>query len=207
MPSIAHIIEALIFASEAPVSKDQLLELWTQEPFSGMELLPDQLDSLLIALEKKHQDDEFVFELRKIDGGYQFYTKRDYYAYVRQAALEKNKRKLSRASMETLSIVAYRQPVTKTEIEFIRGVNCDYAVRKLLDGKMIEILGRSEAAGRPLLYGTSPYFMEYFGLNDVKDLPKLDEISIDEATFQGQFKVYLQESDGESAAEPGAESN
>ncbi|MCL4106257.1 UNVERIFIED_CONTAM: hypothetical protein GTU68_061099 [Idotea baltica] len=172
-----------------------------------MELLPDQLDSLLVSLAEKYQADGFVFELRQIDGGYQFYTKRDYYTYVRQAALEKNKRKLSRASMETLSIVAYRQPVTKTEIEFIRGVNCDYAVRKLLDGKLIEIRGRSEAAGRPLLYGTSPYFMEYFGLNDVKDLPKLDEISIDEATFQGQFKVYLQESDGESAAEPGVESN
>jgi len=207
MPSIAHIIEALIFASDSPVTKEQLLDLWTQEPFSALELTSEQLDLALLGLGEKYKNEAFVFELRQIDGGYQFYTKRDYYAYVKQSLLEKNKRKLSRASMETLSIIAYRQPVTKTEIEFIRGVSCDYAVRKLLDGKLIEIRGRSEAPGRPLLYGTSPYFMEYFGLNDVKDLPKLDEISIDEATFQGQFKVYLQESEGGSAGEVGEGSN
>lgn len=203
MPGISQIIEALIFASDAPLRPEQILDLWEAEVFTEMELDKDGLDEILEGLMAKYTAEEHVFELRQINGGYQFYTKRTFYPFVRQAALEKNKRKLSRASMETLSIIAYRQPVTKTELEFIRGVNCDYAVRKLLDGRLVEILGRSDAPGRPLLYGTSAYFMEYFGLNDVKDLPKLDEVSIDEETFQGQFKVYLKENEIETGDDPG----
>lgn len=203
MSRIPNIIEALIFASDAPVQPEQILDLWEAEAFNGMEMNATILKQVLDGLVDKYNLDEHVFELRQINGGYQFYTKRTYYPFVRQAALEKNKRKLSRASLETLSIIAYRQPVTKTELEFIRGVNCDYAVRKLLDGQLVEIRGRSEAPGRPLLYGTSAYFMEYFGLNDVKDLPKLEEISIDEDTFQGQFKVYLKESGEETGDDPG----
>ena len=209
MPEIPQIIEALIFASDVPVRPDQILELWSSEVFAEQPLDGPGLEFVLAGLEEKYQSEEHVFELRQINGGYQFFTKRDFYPFVRQSLLEKNKRKLSRASLETLSIIAYRQPVAKTELEFIRGVNCDYAVRKLLDQKLIEIQGRSDAPGRPLLYGTSAYFMEYFGLNDVSDLPKLEEVSIDEETFQGQFKIYLKESgaespaDGESAAQEG----
>ncbi|HHG84861.1 MAG TPA: SMC-Scp complex subunit ScpB, partial [Bacteroidetes bacterium] len=92
--------------------------------------------------------------------------------------------------------IAYRQPITKSEIEFIRGVNCDYTVRSLLDKNLIDILGRSDAPGRPLLYGTSSYFMEYFGINEIKDLPKIEEIKVNEAEFQAQFKLF---SKGESA--------
>ena len=80
-------------------------------------------------------------------------------------------------SMETLSIIAYRQPINKTEIENIRGVNCDYAVQKLLDKGLIEILGKSDAVGRPILYGTSPKFMEYFGISDLSDLPTPKDFS------------------------------
>ncbi len=203
MASIPQIIEALIFASDSPLRPDQILDLWEAEAFADLALDPEGLEEVLEDLTEKYHSEAHVFELRRINGGYQFYTKRTFYPYVRQAALEKNKRKLSRASMETLSIIAYRQPVTKTELEFIRGVNCDYAVRKLLDGQLIEILGRSDAPGRPLLYGTSPFFMEYFGLNDVKDLPKLEEVSIDEETFQGQFKVYLKETEEGAGDDPG----
>ncbi len=208
MPEISQIIEALIFASDTPVRPEQILELWDAEAFSELELDAETLESIMKALEAKYQTPEHVFELRRISGGYQFFTKRDYYPFVRESLVEKNKRKLSRASLETLSIIAYRQPVTKTEVEFIRGVNCDYAVRKLLDHKLIQILGRSDAPGKPLIYGTSDYFMEYFGLNDVKDLPKLEEISIDEETFQGQFKIYLKEAgieEPESTGNPSTE--
>ena len=108
---------------------------------------------------------------------------------------------MSRASLETLSIIAYKQPITKTEIEFIRGVNCDYAVSKLLEKNLSEIRGRSEFAGRPLLYGTTPFFMEYFALNDLRDLPKLDELNSEEKDFQAQFKVYVNDDDVADDAE------
>ncbi|MEM7037436.1 MAG: SMC-Scp complex subunit ScpB, partial [Bacteroidota bacterium] len=194
---ISNIIEALIFAAEGPLKPDQILEVFQHESFEGPDFEAEKVDEALLVLKEKYESDAYVFELRQIDGGYQFYTKRPFYPYLRHAALLKNKKKLSRASLETLSIIAYRQPITKTEIEFIRGVNCDYAVRKLLDKKLVEIRGRSEAPGRPLLYGTSTYFMEYFGINSTKDLPKLEEIKVDEQEFQEQFKVYLKESEGD----------
>lgn len=197
----AQIIEALLFTSESPLNKEQILQLWESEVFEEVEMNPDLLNAVMDGLVEKYQDESHVFELKQIDGGYQFFTKRSFYPYVRHAAVQKNKKKLSRASLETLSIIAYRQPVTKTELEFIRGVNCDYAVRKLLDAKLVELQGRSEAPGRPLLYGTSPYFMEYFGLNDIKDLPKLKEISVDEEVFQAQFKVFLKDQEGDAPAE------
>lgn len=191
----SHIVEALLFASEVPMKPDQILDLWEDEAYSAFEMNSEVLEQVIALLEEKYKDPAYVFELRRIDGGFQLYTKREFYPFLRPAAVMRNQKKLSRASLETLSIIAYRQPITKTEVEFVRGVNCDYAVRKLLDQNLVEILGRSEAAGRPLLYGTSHYFMEYFGLNDLKDLPKLEEVSIDEGTFQQQFKVYLEETD------------
>ena len=202
---VSQIIEALIFSADAPVKPAQFLEWWEHEQFVEWELTPESLQDILEGLVEKFQGAEHVFELLQVDGGYQFYTKREFYPYVRQAAVQKNKRKLSRASLETLSIIAYRQPITKTEVEFIRGVNCDYAVRKLLDRNLLEILGRSDAPGRPLLYGTSRFFMEYFGLNDLKDLPRLEEVSIDEGTLQEQYKVYLKDKNGDQSGATGTE--
>ena len=89
---------------------------------------------------------------------------------------QKNKKRLSVASLETLAIIAYKQPVTKPEIESIRGVNCDYTVQKLLERELVEMAGRSEAVGKPLLYRTSTLFMDYFGINSVTDLPQLKEL-------------------------------
>lgn len=194
-------VEAIIFASDGPLKADQILELFEEEEFAVYGMTKEKLDDILAFIGEKYEADDFVFELRQIAGGYQFLTKMQYYGFARQAALNKSKKKLGRSSLETLSIIAYRQPVTKTELEFIRGVSCDYAIHKLLDKKLIEIQGRADAPGRPLLYGTSNYFMEYFGINDVSDLPKLEEINIDEAEFQANFKVYLEESEGEEENE------
>ena len=119
--------------------------------------------------------DRYPFEIKKVGGGYQFFTKKRFHSFVKKATLSKNQKRLTRSALETLSIIAYRQPITKAEMEFIRGVNCDYAVQKLLDKKLVSIVGRSEAPGRPLLYSTSPFFMQYFGLGDIGDLPKLKE--------------------------------
>jgi segregation and condensation protein B len=199
---IGSIIEAILFAAEAPMKPEQLIELFKEDDFEGITLDESLLEVIIEGLEEKYKDDRFVFELRRIDGGFQLFTKRAYYPYIRHAALVKNQKKLSKASLETLSIIAYRQPISKTEVEFVRGVNCDYAVRKLLDKNLIEIRGRSEAAGRPLLYGTTPHFMEYFGINSIKDLPRIDEVTVDESEYQAQFKVFLSEQTEEVPTQP-----
>lgn len=119
----------------------------------------------------KYSDDTFSFELNHSGGGYQFLTKPSYQASIGILLKQQSKRRLSNSALETLSIIAYKQPVTKSEVENIRGVNCDYAVQKLLEKGLVEIQGKSDGIGRPLLYGTSPAFMEYFGINDLSELP------------------------------------
>ncbi|MEM0998495.1 MAG: SMC-Scp complex subunit ScpB [Bacteroidota bacterium] len=186
---VAEIVEALIFAAEAPLRKEAIVELFQHEDFAELEFNDEILEAALQAIQEKLRGEAFVFELRQIDGGYQMYTKAKYYPYVRHAAVVKNQKRLSRAALETLSIIAYKQPITKTEIEFIRGVNCDYTVRSLLDKNLVDIRGRADAPGRPLLYGTSSYFMEYFGINAISELPKLTEIKADAQEFQASFRM------------------
>ena len=112
-------------------------------------------------------------------------TKPEYHDIIGTWLKNQSNKKLSTASLETLSIIAYKQPVTKSEIEAIRGVNADYTVQKLLEKELCEIIGRDEGPGRPLLYGTTDKFMNYFGLKDITDLPKLKEIENDEENSIG----------------------
>jgi segregation and condensation protein B len=133
--------------------------------------LADINDSLQTLLEK-YASDDFSFQIYQISEGYQFLSKPAYQASIQILLKQKSKKRLSTAALETLSIIAYKQPVTKTEIEQVRGVSCDYALQKLLDKELIVIKGKSDAVGRPLLYGTSQKFIEYFGLNSLKDLPQ-----------------------------------
>lgn len=181
-PALLPIVEAIIFVAEQPVTIPFLLEALN----GANEATPSEVETIdavseeevktaLDALLQKYEAEQYPFEVRRVAGGYQFFTKQAYYPYVRQAVIHKNQKRLSRAALETLAIAAYRQPITKAEIEFIRGVNCDYAIQKLLDKQLLSITGRSDAPGRPLLYGTSPFFMQYFGLDDLGDLPKLKE--------------------------------
>lgn len=122
-------------------------------------------------LEEKYHSDDYAFQLFKAAGGYQFLTKPSYQASISILLKQQSKKRLSTSAMETLSIIAYKQPISKTEIENIRGVNCDYAVQKLLDKGLIEITGKAETIGRPMLYGTTAKFMEYFGISDLTELP------------------------------------
>jgi len=189
---LSSIVEAIIFVSDQPVTVEFLKEVLgrEQEELLSATVLPEEtgeeevidmaglashLEEVLEELVKKYEAEVYPFEIRAIAGGYQFFTKRPYHKFVKQAVLQKNQKRLSRAALETLSIVAYRQPITKAEIEFIRGVNCDYAMQKLLEKKLVSIVGRSDAPGRPLLYATSPFFMQYFGIKDITELPKLKE--------------------------------
>lgn len=167
-------IEALIFSSE------QSLEIYDIKhairEALDYELEHMQLEKHLSAIQEKYSRNEFAIELKFINNGYQFLTKRDYHKIINQLQLQRSKKKLSQSAMETLAIVAYRQPVTKLEIEQIRGVNSDYSIQKLLEKDLIQICGKSESIGKPLLYGTSSLFMDYFGINNASDLPKLNDV-------------------------------
>lgn len=135
------------------------------------EVPDDDVKKAIEDIEKKYADDDFAFQIYKIGGGYQFLTKPAYQASIGILLKQKSKRRLSTSALETLSIIAYKQPVSKTDVEKIRGVNCDYTVQKLLEKELVEIKGKSDGPGRPLLYGTSEKFMDYFGINNLDDLP------------------------------------
>lgn len=131
----------------------------------------EDIQGAIQRLDEKYQAEEYAFQLFKTGGGYQFLTKPAYQASIGIMLKQQSKKRLSTSAMETLSIIAYKQPISKTEIENIRGVNCDYAVQKLLDKGLVEITGKAETIGRPMLYGTTQKFMEYFGINDLVELP------------------------------------
>jgi segregation and condensation protein B len=137
------------------------------------------LDALLL----KYEADTSPFQIVKIGGGYQFLTKPAYQSSLSIFLKQKSKKRLSTSALETIAIIAYKQPITKTQIEQIRGVNCDYAIQKLLEKELVEIKGKSDGVGRPVLYGTSNKFMEYFGINDIKDLPNPKDFAKEENTI------------------------
>lgn len=130
------------------------------------------ISKAITELQVKYADEEFSFALENVGGGFQFLTKPAYQTSIGILLKQQSKKRLSTAQLETLSIIAYKQPVTRGDIEQIRGVNSDYSVQKLLDKELVEIKGKSEGLGRPILYGTSDKFMEYFGINSIQDLPQ-----------------------------------
>jgi len=175
-------IEALIFASEKPLNAEEVLELInTALAFIDDRATEEQVEQAIEAIREKYDSEFYAFEMKESGGGWQFLTKKEYYKTVAQLNGDKFLKKLSTASLETLAIIAYKQPVTKSEIEIIRGVNCDYAVQKLLEKELVLIAGRKEdAVGKPLIYTTSKNFMDYFGINSPEDLPKIKEVLMEE---------------------------
>ncbi len=137
----------------------------------------EDIEQAIGILQEKYKEDQYSFEPIQTGGGYQFLTKPAYQASIGILLKQQSKKRLSNSSLETLAIIAYRQPITKSEMEQIRGVNCDYAVQKLLEKELVEIKGKSEAIGRPLIYGTSDNFMDYFGINNINELPTLKDFS------------------------------
>lgn len=171
-------IEALIFASDKPLTSLDITEL-LNNAFGFMEdkISLDQVEAAIEGITEKYQSEFYPFEMRQSGGGWQFLTKKDYHKTIAQLNGDKFLKRLSSASLETLAIVAYKQPVTKGEIESIRGVSSDYAVQKLLEKELIIISGRNEKMpGHPLVYSTSRNFMDYFGINSADDLPKIKEV-------------------------------
>lgn len=181
-------IEALIFASDKPLTAMELTELLNNAfGFMDDKLTLDQISTGIEGIVAKYNSDFYPFEVRESGGGWQFLSKKNFYKTIAQLNGEKFLKRLSAAALETLSIVAYKQPITKGEIESIRGVNSDYSIQKLLEKELIIIMGRNEdMPGKPLIYSTSKTFMDYFGINQTADLPRLREVfaeSLEEPTL------------------------
>ena len=178
MDNLELYIESLIFTTPKAITIKEIkntLELHFDAKFKEKEI-----SQLLSNLSTKYADDKYTFEVIEIAGGYQFMTKGTYYPLIGQFLRIESKKKLSKAALETLAIISYKQPITKSGMESIRGVNCDYSVTKLLEKELIMISGRAEGPGRPLLYGTTEKFMNHFGLKNLNDLPKIKEFEIPE---------------------------
>jgi len=171
-------IEALIFASEKPLSSLEVTDL-LNNAFGFMEdkITLDQVETAVDGIKEKYISEFYPFEVVQSGGGWQFLTKKEYHKTIAQLNGDKFMKRLSAAALETLAIVAYKQPVTKGEIEAIRGVSADYAIQKLLEKDLIIISGRNEKLpGHPLVYATSRSFMDYFGINSSDELPKIKEV-------------------------------
>lgn len=175
MEHLEQHIEAILFASEKPVSPQEIIEVLNnleEELFIESAAIDQHLSALLA----KYQSTNYAFTLVETGGGYQFLTKAAYHNTVALFLRQRSNKKLSAAAMETLAIIAYKQPTTKSEVEQIRGVNCDYTINKLLEKDLIVMSGRADSPGKPILYTLSDTFMDYFGINSIDDLPKPKDV-------------------------------
>ena len=196
-------IEALIFASDKGLTTLELTEL-ANNAFGFMEdkITLDQVESAVEGITEKYASEFYPFEMKQSGGGWQFLTKKDYHKTIAQLNGDRFLKRLSAASLETLSIIAYKQPVTKGEIEAIRGVSSDYAVQKLLEKELIIITGRNEKLpGHPLVYATSKNFMDYFGINSSDELPKIKEVLAEQMVEPTVIKDTLEEQQEENKTE------
>ncbi|QWG09143.1 SMC-Scp complex subunit ScpB [Flammeovirga kamogawensis] len=176
MEDLQRQIEAMIFVAVEPISIDEI-EATINELDEEVQIDKTQIEESLVYLTKKYNSKSHSFELVKNGEGYNFLTKKKYREVVNLMLKNRSKRRLSKSALETLSIIAYRQPITKGEIEKIRGVGSDYAMKKLLQRELVKMKGKSDAIGRPMLYGTTDKFLEYFGISSLKDLPSPKEFS------------------------------
>lgn len=179
-------VEALILASPEPLATGKIIQ-------AVHAMTPRKVGEAVTELNNRYMSSGSSFRIREVAGGYQFYIMPEFVSYVEELFSRRRKLRLTRASLETASIIAYKQPVTKAEIEHIRGVASDGVINNLLDKKMVAISGRAKTVGRPLQYGTTDEFLKFFGLNDLSDLPTMSEIeeliAAAEATNQTELSL------------------
>ncbi|MBK7106684.1 MAG: SMC-Scp complex subunit ScpB [Ignavibacteriae bacterium] len=190
------IIESLIFASDDPIPSQEIIKAIKEIDGDDIEINISDVENSVNELNEKYNNEESSYRILKIADGFVFATKPEYAKYVGFLSTEKSKRRLSQAALETLAIVAYKQPITKPEIETIRGVNSDYIINTLLEKNLITIKGRADSMGRPLLYATTDEFLKYFGLNRISDLPKpreIEEIVKDADFIEQKRKIMMNE--------------
>lgn len=192
--SYSSIIEVLIFSSDEPISETEIIRAIKGIDGEDIEISSENISDTVDLLNKSYEDSSRSFRIKKIANGFVFVTSEIFAKYVGYLSSEKSKRRLSQAALETLAIIAYKQPVTKPELEQIRGVNSDYILTTLLEKNLITITGRAESIGRPLLYGTTTEFLKYFGLYNLSDLPKpreIEEIMKDEDFIEQKNKIMM----------------
>lgn len=207
LSDLERIAEALIFAASEPVrARDiaQVIADVTGAPAPSEREIGEAIDRLNQEYEEGHR----AMRVQNWGGGYQMSTSADLAPFLKAFFEADRQVRLTRSLMETLSILAYKQPVTKPEVDFVRGVDCDYAIRRLLEIGLVDVVGRSDSVGRPLLYGTTPRFLEEFGLGSLDDLPRLREIEelLGDPNFN-QERAKLLALEGLDRAEPREESS
>ncbi|MGB3799683.1 MAG: SMC-Scp complex subunit ScpB [Lewinella sp.] len=190
MHSLPQHIEALIFAAPQPISLEELRSVLRESV--GAEFNDESLLEGITELRQRYDHAEHSFEVVAIAGGYQFMTKGAYHQTIGTHLRQQSTKKLSRSALETLSIIAYKQPVTRSDLEKIRGVSCDYAIQKLLEKELVTITGRAESVGKPLLYGVTEKFMDYFGIRSMNDLPQPKEFKLPENTIGEPEEVMVE---------------
>ncbi|MCS6823221.1 MAG: SMC-Scp complex subunit ScpB [Cytophagaceae bacterium] len=187
MDFLQNHIESIVFCAAEPVKVEEI-RACLSEMFEA-DIPEEDVQNALDALLQKYTSETYPFQIYKTGGGYQFLTKPAYQSSLSIFLKQKSKKRLSTSALETVAIIAYKQPITKHQVEQIRGVNCDYAIQKLLEKELIEIKGKSDGIGRPVLYGTSNKFMEYFGINDLRDLPTPKDFTKEENTIGDEIET------------------
>ena len=172
---LSSVIEALIFASNEPLSASKIRKVIIDNE-QNIEISEETVDEFIQLLNQRYEESGCSFRIERIGGGYTFLTQKKYHYWLSVFQHENAYRKLSQSATESLAIVAYRQPITKPEVDQIRGVDSGYILRQLMEKALIEVAGRGDGPGKPLVYKTSRHFLRHFGLNSVQDLPKPREI-------------------------------
>lgn len=172
---LISVIEALIFASQDPISWDHISGI-ISESEEEIQLEKASVEQIIDQLNLRYEENDLAFRIEEIGGGFTFVTQPRYYPWLSIFQHENAYRKLSQSAIESLSIVAYRQPITKPEVDQIRGVDSGYILRQLLEKMLIKVSGRADSPGKPLLYKTTDHFLKHFGINSVSELPRPREI-------------------------------
>jgi segregation and condensation protein B len=169
------VIEALIFASEEPITGSKIRDIIVENE-EQIEITEQTVSDFVDKLNERYDENGFSFRIQAMGGGYTFVTEKKYHYWLSIFQHENAYRKLSQSAIESLAIVAYRQPITKPEVDQIRGVDSGYILRQLMEKALIEVSGRADSPGKPLLYRTTKHFLRHFGINSVSELPKPREI-------------------------------
>lgn len=185
--------EAIIFAADEPVEPTRIGEI-VAEVTGGSQPSTEEIEAAVERLNQTYREKEHAFEIKQWAGGYRMVTRSSLAPFVKTLFVGEQETSLSRSLMETLAVIAYRQPVTRPEVDFIRGVSSDYSIRKLMEMDLVDVRGRADSLGRPLLYGTTDRFLEQFGLDALDDLPTLREVEelLDDPSFDEERAQLLQ---------------
>jgi len=177
------VIEAILFTMGEAVELERLAK--------ALELEKEETKTLVRKLMERYQAEDRGIQIMELDGAYQLCTKKEYYEYLIRIARQPKKAVLTDVALETLSIIAYKQPITKMEIERIRGVKCDHAINRLLEYNLIKELGRLEAPGKPILFGTTEEFLRNFGVQSLDELPAINPVQLEDFKAEAEEEIHL----------------